>query len=140
MIRRPPRSTRTDTLFPYTTLFRSFLGAVQPLHRKAQQPLARCAAPFDLRAPAFLYPGVVHHRQQCFGRALDEDDMLAPGAAMERRHEAMRRIARDFIQAFPFIAALVRPEVDLAGDGQLTALPRTRKDTRRGGNSVVKTD
>src|SRR3546814_10021274 len=25
MIRRPPRSTRTDTLFPYTTLFRSFM-------------------------------------------------------------------------------------------------------------------
>src|SRR3546814_5941976 len=28
MIRRPPRSTRTDTLFPYTTLFRSNLKAV----------------------------------------------------------------------------------------------------------------
>src|SRR3546814_20579215 len=27
MIRRPPRSTRTDTLFPYTTLFRSNLDA-----------------------------------------------------------------------------------------------------------------
>src|SRR3546814_12001407 len=26
MIRRPPRSTRTDTLFPYTTLFRSSAG------------------------------------------------------------------------------------------------------------------
>src|SRR3546814_5183829 len=26
MIRRPPRSTRTDTLFPYTTLFRSMLN------------------------------------------------------------------------------------------------------------------
>src|SRR3546814_2070427 len=26
MIRRPPRATRTDTLFPYTTLFRSSLG------------------------------------------------------------------------------------------------------------------
>src|SRR3546814_314330 len=26
MIRRPPRSTRTDTLFPYTTLFRSYLA------------------------------------------------------------------------------------------------------------------
>src|SRR3546814_20162418 len=26
MIRRPPRSTRTDTLFPYTTLFRSHIG------------------------------------------------------------------------------------------------------------------
>src|SRR3546814_1636622 len=29
MIRRPPRSTRTDTLFPYTTLFRS-VGDVRP--------------------------------------------------------------------------------------------------------------
>src|SRR3546814_9902970 len=28
MIRRPPRSTRTDTLFPYTTLFRSGVGGV----------------------------------------------------------------------------------------------------------------
>src|SRR3546814_1416435 len=37
MIRRPPRSTRTDTLFPYTTLFRSFL---QP---GTQQVAAGCA-------------------------------------------------------------------------------------------------
>src|SRR3546814_1136322 len=29
MIRRPPRSTRTDTLFPYTTLFRSTDAATQ---------------------------------------------------------------------------------------------------------------
>src|SRR3546814_7665023 len=28
MIRRPPRSTRTDTLFPYTTLFRSLAGDI----------------------------------------------------------------------------------------------------------------
>src|SRR3546814_17358444 len=28
MIRRPPRSTRTDTLFPYTTLFRSLLRGI----------------------------------------------------------------------------------------------------------------
>src|SRR3546814_13386429 len=27
MIRRPPRSTRTDTLFPYTTLFRSYYNS-----------------------------------------------------------------------------------------------------------------
>src|SRR3546814_20440878 len=31
MIRRPPRSTRTDTLFPSTTLFRSFVGAIPVL-------------------------------------------------------------------------------------------------------------
>src|SRR3546814_10282453 len=33
MIRRPPRSTRTDTLFPYTTLFRSVIvisGVIPP--------------------------------------------------------------------------------------------------------------
>src|SRR3546814_6308041 len=43
MIRRPPRSTRTDTLFPYTTLFRSLLARPRrcPLgsHRRRQPPL-----------------------------------------------------------------------------------------------------
>src|SRR3546814_2665066 len=36
MIRRPPRSTRTDTLFPYTTLFRSMPGvaSVKPFNRE----------------------------------------------------------------------------------------------------------
>src|SRR3546814_20381163 len=38
MIRRPPRSTRTDTLFPYTTLFRSVVGARE---EKAQRSAAR---------------------------------------------------------------------------------------------------
>src|SRR3546814_1025628 len=31
MIRRPPRSTRTDTLFPYTTLFRSASAAISSM-------------------------------------------------------------------------------------------------------------
>src|SRR3546814_13197417 len=35
MIRRPPRSTRTDTLFPYTTLFRSWCGSVAQLVEQA---------------------------------------------------------------------------------------------------------
>src|SRR3546814_16143272 len=34
MIRRPPRSTRTDTLFPYTTLFRSDDGPTRPACRR----------------------------------------------------------------------------------------------------------
>src|SRR3546814_3915462 len=34
MIRRPPRSTRTDTLFPYTTLFRSDWPLVFPINEK----------------------------------------------------------------------------------------------------------
>src|SRR3546814_15088742 len=41
MIRRPPRSTRTDTLFPYTTLFRSTLrGRVEILSGRARVDLA----------------------------------------------------------------------------------------------------
>src|SRR3546814_11829023 len=36
MIRRPPRSTRTDTLFPYTTLFRSRRGAGRHPRRRDQ--------------------------------------------------------------------------------------------------------
>src|SRR3546814_20705683 len=35
MIRRPPRSTRTDTLFPYTTLFRSHEQSAGSQHRLA---------------------------------------------------------------------------------------------------------
>src|SRR3546814_12096586 len=34
MIRRPPRSTRTDTLFPYTTLFRSPPTVLDPLQHR----------------------------------------------------------------------------------------------------------
>src|SRR3546814_18600848 len=54
MIRRPPRSTRTDTLFPYTTLCRSaggdgrgaggsFLGRIHPARRR---PVARRQADY----------------------------------------------------------------------------------------------
>src|SRR3546814_9864405 len=44
MIRRPPRSTRTDTLFPYTTLFRSPHAGVR---RRAQTAAAALAEPVD---------------------------------------------------------------------------------------------
>src|SRR3546814_7346002 len=42
MIRRPPRSTRTDTLFPYTTLFRS-AQVIQAADTSYAEP-ARCQA------------------------------------------------------------------------------------------------
>src|SRR3546814_3099407 len=43
MIRRPPRSTRTDTLFPYTTLFRS------PPQRLGDDPVLHFARPAEDR-------------------------------------------------------------------------------------------
>src|SRR3546814_3358391 len=57
MIRRPPRSTRTDTLLPYTTLFRSFqresgapLGRVCRARRDADQGRQQPAGKDFLRA------------------------------------------------------------------------------------------
>src|SRR3546814_15951334 len=48
MIRRPPRSTRTDTLFPYTTLFRSIPRICSRLRRSRKarsRPLAQWLSP-----------------------------------------------------------------------------------------------
>src|SRR3546814_5839413 len=62
MIRRPPRSSRTDTLFPYTTLFRSFLhpfeqqGAGDFVIEVVVEP---CGQPVDLGA---VRRGAVDHR------------------------------------------------------------------------------
>src|SRR3546814_16055813 len=57
MIRRPPRSTRTDTLVPYTTLFRSQRGAVPAV-----------ATPHHRRPPLVAFPGVAE-TQRLAGRA-----------------------------------------------------------------------
>src|SRR3546814_10647954 len=60
MIRRPPRSTRTDTLFPYTTLFRSF----QDRHQvPAKEPLRFSRWPSGINCktvPDRLREGVVN--------------------------------------------------------------------------------
>src|SRR3546814_2117363 len=72
MIRRPPRSTRTDTLFPYTTLFRS-LWNNGSTYRNDGVDIARDA---DGR-PAVRFR---HRRMDALqhrgagGRALDRDD------------------------------------------------------------------
>src|SRR3546814_1317931 len=67
MIRRPPRSTRTDTLFPYTTLFRS----------KGQEGVGREAAGDDRiperenidSAVSAIADGIVRHANRCRGGA-----------------------------------------------------------------------
>src|SRR3546814_4138315 len=47
MIRRPPRSTRTDTLFPYTTLFRSKGLVMRRFHARARGRGAKILKPFS---------------------------------------------------------------------------------------------
>src|SRR3546814_5925969 len=65
MIRRPPRSTRTDTLFPYTTLFRSPQLLVRagrpqrwglPLSRRAAETFSRSQPASHQDAPELEQP------------------------------------------------------------------------------------
>src|SRR3546814_17111632 len=72
MIRRPPRSTRTDTLFPYTTLFRSVerVGG-NMLYVIHHQPAARgsyfsvlCTYPIGSGRPIRIHPNSSHGTNQ----------------------------------------------------------------------------
>src|SRR3546814_5088267 len=73
MIRRPPRSTRTDTLFPYTTLFRSLLG----IH--------------DGRAYALLYNGILGDKRPDGGNVLTRATLALLRAAIARKHPRFAR-------------------------------------------------
>src|SRR3546814_6743401 len=81
MIRRPPRSTRTDTLFPYTTLFRSDVLEIEG-HRLARVPgLQRIgdSAGTGLRR--------THRTRRCGGAGHDLDDVVATGLVGHRSEE-----------------------------------------------------
>src|SRR3546814_21131105 len=61
MIRRPPRSTRTDTLFPYTTLFRSFIiffqaYMVAPIIPVLSTSFGTSVQAIGVIVPAYLIP------------------------------------------------------------------------------------
>src|SRR3546814_12647915 len=97
MIRRPPRSTRTDTLFPYTTLFRSAVGCDAQDVDVAGRDLV-VAAP----AVPFVDGAVERHAQQAPGRT----DPEAAVRVLGKREHA--RVA-------PAFAHLVAEGGDLAG-------------------------
>src|SRR3546814_11587540 len=72
MIRRPPRSTRTDTLFPYTTLVRSRLPAFQE-----DEPLGLVGILIKLRAVASFQRRNL--RRQGLKRTTQRVDFLGSG-------------------------------------------------------------
>src|SRR3546814_11501680 len=92
MIRPSPRSTRTDTPFPYTTLFRSG----HPLRCCLPSPLSRpfrcfrgAHAKFDLRASALAVlgsPAAVPRRRPVSGGATDADRRPDRPLAADRLH------------------------------------------------------
>src|SRR3546814_19028251 len=93
MIRRPPRSTRTDTLFPYTTLFRSDQAVAAARGQVLVHPglgavMVADAAPvfvfgdhFDRQVAALVLPGDRIARARA-GAGID----LVGGAADEAGH------------------------------------------------------
>src|SRR3546814_10847168 len=80
MIRRPPRSTRTDTLFPYTTLFRS-------AHPRARDPGAR-----TVRRPVsykLWYWPSVQGRGEFIRLAMEAGDIAYRDWARDRGEDAL---------------------------------------------------
>src|SRR3546814_7166442 len=110
MIRRPPRSTRTDTLFPYTTLFRSHPGGERHCpYRIAVQMGTVC-----LHAP-------------------DPRAAIGPAAGRERHPDPRRSDLGPGIRAFQAAGRSRRPhgfvERSLAADRPAPP-ERDRKSTR----------
>src|SRR3546814_11314798 len=121
MIRRPPRSTRTDTLFPYTTLFRSIFG----LYRHHEQnPLVR-----DHFSPWHEIPQIGRCQVKAGGRAARpsrhrwsarpslRSASIRPGATVRRRSRR-RQPAGDRKRVASGKSVSVR--VDLGGPRILT--------------------
>src|SRR3546814_10883384 len=93
MIRRPPRSTRTDTLFPYTTLFRSYLQSVDLPHRHQELP-GQCEQR-AVRGAARLS----RQRRQgadagCRGRFLDPAERALPRLRSEEHTSELQSLMR----------------------------------------------
>src|SRR3546814_17467944 len=92
MRRRPPRSTRTDTLFPYTTLFRSpqrSLGAIDTLLRASYDLQPQPVATDYLAAATGL--SLRQHRRGLLMlvtnlRDEDSEDLLAAVRMLQRRN------------------------------------------------------
>src|SRR3546814_8941884 len=80
MIRRPPRSTRTDTLFPYTTLFRSGLPHLQQTRSIARYGLSQITAVFEDGTDVYFA------RQQVAERLKEVSAQLPAGVQRSEEH------------------------------------------------------
>src|SRR3546814_19026405 len=81
MIRRPPRSTRTDTLFPYPTLFRAAI-------RQGQFNPTTARIVFDLARPTIISDGQFTPDGQTLTLSLEDADAADFAAALRRGRSA----------------------------------------------------
>src|SRR3546814_1151897 len=89
MIRRPPRSTRTDTLFPYTTLFRSTLFA----RGRRKPPAAARRIAGSLRWAAEPFVKRLLSSRAAIGSSMDRAASPSPLRAGKPRSVRLRRRA-----------------------------------------------
>src|SRR3546814_16599138 len=88
MIRRPPRSTRTDTLLPYTTLFRSKGGEMEMLAKVSEGDLSHVADGMTARVTP------VGSQQSFMGRVWQVSPVVDPESRL-----GMARIALGYQKA-----------------------------------------
>src|SRR3546814_7466300 len=114
MTRPPPRSTRTDTLFPYTTLFRSH-SVRKPRRRLSAQgncTARRAGAAFSGRGNS---PGEIRRSDAangCFPMNVPED-RFTRGA---RRGIGLRQVAPNAVTAMALCFGLTGIRFDIAGE------------------------
>src|SRR3546814_11384030 len=118
MIRRPPRSTRTDTLFPYTTLFRS-TRVLAKRAAQADDPITSCKGRQRILKDRRI--GRPRTRQFRHAAKLDAADrglhlQHSPIGADALMHPAETRRVRAFIDRVPALAMILerphaRPEI-----------------------------
>src|SRR3546814_19827394 len=116
MIRRPPRSTRTDTLFPYTTLFRSEQNIAESLQRVTGVQISR-----NLGEGQFLS---VRGLDQKFTKKLYNGRQLPSGSGTR---------AFDFLVLYANFANQVDVTKSATADMLESGLAETRSDESRVG-------
>src|SRR3546814_1771120 len=109
MRRRPPRSTRTDTLFPYTTLVRScertdhLVGVEPDLFSEVCRPgdifRPPIPCPFDRvdEITTDIARGMFRHRDACMEVVGADEVVVEDRTADETRDDAIEETARDHI-------------------------------------------
>src|SRR3546814_887419 len=99
MIRRPPRSTRTDTLFPYTTLFRSIGGVVRA--RALAKQLEADLAIIDKRRPRANVSEVMNIIGEVDGRTcIIMDDMVDTAGTLCKAAQALKERGATSVYAY----------------------------------------
>src|SRR3546814_5066666 len=130
MIRRPPRSTRTDTLFPYTTLFRSHSELIildEPtggLSESERRRLFEQMRRLKSRGTSLLW--VTHHLEELVGMA-DAVTVLRDGALVDTvdgSEAEPERIVR------MMVGRVVASIEKLVAESKSVGTSRDRKSTR----------